>query len=78
MLLKSALEIGFIAAMGILSVFTAQMIQDLDDDDDDIVQYATYAIALLNQGLLTESSTAWVPNTVLDLFTSPTTVYAYL
>jgi hypothetical protein len=26
MLLKSALEIGFIAAMGILSVFTAQMI----------------------------------------------------
>lgn len=77
-LLKSALEIGFIAAMGILSVFTAQMIQDLDDDDDDIVQYATYAIALLNQGLLTESSTAWVPNTVLDLFTSPTTVYAYL
>lgn len=78
MLLKSALEIGFIAAMGILSVFTAQMIQDLDDDDDDIVQYATYATALLNQGLLTESSTAWVPNTVLDLFTSPTTVYAYL
>lgn len=78
MLLKSALEIGFIAAMGILSVFTAQMIQDLDDDDDDTVQYATYAIALLNQGLLTESSTAWVPNTVLDLFTSPTTVYAYL
>lgn len=78
MLLKSALEIGFIAAMGILSVFTAQMIQDLDDDDDDIVQYAIYAIALLNQGLLTESSTAWVPNTVLDLFTSPTTVYAYL
>lgn len=78
MLLKSALEIGFIAAMGILSVFTAQMIQDLDDDDDDIVQYATYAIALLNQGLLTESSTAWIPNTVLDLFTSPTTVYAYL
>lgn len=78
MLLKSALEIGFIAAMGILSVFTAQMIQDLDDDDDDVVQYATYAIALLNQGLLTESSTAWVPNTVLDLFTSPTTVYAYL
>lgn len=78
MLLKSALEIGFIAAMGILSVFTAQMIQDLDDDDDDIVQYATYAIALFNQGLLTESSTAWVPNTVLDLFTSPTTVYAYL
>lgn len=78
MLLKSALEIGFIAAMGILSVFTAQMIQDLDDDDDDIVKYATYAIALLNQGLLTESSTAWVPNTVLDLFTSPTTVYAYL
>ena len=78
MLLKSSLEIGFIAAMGILSVFTAQMIQDLDDDDDDIVQYATYAIALLNQGLLTESSTAWVPNTVLDLFTSPTTVYAYL
>lgn len=78
MLLKSTLEIGFIAAMGILSVFTAQMIQDLDDDDDDIVQYATYAIALLNQGLLTESSTAWVPNTVLDLFTSPTTVYAYL
>lgn len=78
MLLKSALEIGFIAAMGILSVFTAQMIQDLNDDDDDIVQYATYAIALLNQGLLTESSTAWVPNTVLDLFTSPTTVYAYL
>ena len=78
MLLKSALEIGFIAAMGILSVFTAQMIQDLDDDDDDIVQYATYAIALLNQGMLTESSTAWVPNTVLDLFTSPTTVYAYL
>lgn len=78
MLLKSALEIGFIAAMGILSVFTAQMIQDLDDDDDDIVQYATYAIALLNQGLLTESSTAWVPNTILDLFTSPTTVYAYL
>lgn len=48
MLLKSALEIGFIAAMGILSVFTAQMIQDLDDDDDDTVQYATYAIALLN------------------------------
>lgn len=78
MLLKSALEIGFISAMGILSVFTAQMIQDLDDDDDDTVQYATYAIALLNQGLLTESSTAWVPNTVLDLFTSPTTVYAYL
>lgn len=78
MLLKSALEIGFIAAMGILSVFTAQMIQDLDDDDDDIVQYATYATALLNQGLLTEASTAWVPNTVLDLFTSPTTVYAYL
>lgn len=78
MLLKSALEIGFIAAIGILSVFTAQMIQDLDDDDDDIVKYATYAIALLNQGLLTESSTAWVPNTVLDLFTSPTTVYAYL
>lgn len=78
MLLKSALEIGFIAAIGILSVFTAQMIQDLDDDDDDTVQYATYAIALLNQGLLTESSTAWVPNTVLDLFTSPTTVYAYL
>lgn len=78
MLLKSALEIGFIAAMGILSVFTAQMIQDLDDDDDDVVQYATYAIALLNQGLLTEASTAWVPNTVLDLFTSPTTVYAYL
>lgn len=78
MLLKSALEIGFIAAMGILSVFTAQIIQDLDDDDDDTVQYATYAIALLNQGLLTESSTAWVPNTVLDLFTSPTTVYAYL
>lgn len=78
MLLKSALEIGFIAAMGILSVFTAQMIQDLDDDDDDTVQYATYAVALLNQGLLTESSTAWVPNTVLDLFTSPTTVYAYL
>lgn len=78
MLLKSALEIGFIASMGILSVFTAQMIQDLDDDDDDIVQYATYAIALLNQGLLTETSTAWVPNTVLDLFTSPTTVYAYL
>ena len=78
MLLKSALEIGFIAAMGILSVFTAQMIQDLDDGDDDTVQYATYAIALLNQGLLTESSTAWVPNTVLDLFTSPTTVYAYL
>lgn len=78
MLLKSALEIGFIASMGILSAFTAQMIQDLDDDDDDIVQYATYAIALLNQGLLTESSTAWVPNTVLDLFTSPTTVYAYL
>lgn len=78
MLLKSALEIGFISAMGILSVFTAQMIQDLDDDDDDIVQYATYATALLNQGLLTESSTAWVPNTVLDLFTSPTTVYAYL
>lgn len=78
MLLKSALEIGFISAMGILSAFTAQMIQDLDDDDDDIVQYATYAIALLNQGLLTESSTAWVPNTVLDLFTSPTTVYAYL
>lgn len=78
MLLKSALEIGFISAMGILSVFTAQMIQDLDDDDDDIVQYATYAIALLNQGLLTESSTAWVPNTILDLFTSPTTVYAYL
>lgn len=78
MLLKSALEIGFIAAMGILSVFTAQMIQDLDDDDDDTVRYATYAIALLNQGLLTESSTAWVPNTVLDLFTSPTTVYAYL
>lgn len=77
-LLKSALEIGFIAAMGILSVFTAQMIQDLDDDDDDTVQYATYAVALLNQGLLTESSTAWVPNTVLDLFTSPTTVYAYL
>lgn len=77
-LLKSALEIGFIAAMGILSAFTAQMIQDLDDDDDDTVQYATYAIALLNQGLLTESSTAWVPNTVLDLFTSPTTVYAYL
>lgn len=78
MLLKSALEIGFIAAIGILSVFTAQMIQDLDDDDDDVVQYATYAIALLNQGLLTEASTAWVPNTVLDLFTSPTTVYAYL
>lgn len=78
MLLKSALEIGFIAAMGILSVFTAQMIQDLDDDDDDVVQYATYAVALLNQGLLTEASTAWVPNTVLDLFTSPTTVYAYL
>lgn len=78
MLLKSALEIGFISALGILSVFTAQMIQDLDDDDDDVVQYATYAIALLNQGLLTEASTAWVPNTVLDLFTSPTTVYAYL
>lgn len=77
-LLKSTLEIGFIAAMGILSIFTAQMIQDLDDDDDEVVQYATYAIALLNQGLLTESSTAWLPNTILDLLTTPTTVYAYL